>query len=194
MRALLLALAATACLAAAAPAFGQSVGMKSTPNINLAGFSGDVHSLPTAVSNIEKLSGGRVAEIRYHNVGGVPGYDVALAQGDHMRFQRFTKAGNKPVELAESKTPAWMLDWRGQKNMSLVHGAKVPLADAIRTAEASMKGAPAVAAGILHGAADPSTAVHAYNVSVLKNGSQHRVAVNSDSGALIANPQTLPGW
>jgi uncharacterized membrane protein YkoI len=196
MRALLFALAATTSLAVAVPALGQSqsVGMKSTPDINLSGFSGDAHALPTAVSNIEKLSGGRVAEIRYHNVDGVPGYDVALAQGDHMRFQRFAKAGNKPIELTESKTPAWMLDWRGAKNMTLVHNAKVPLADAIRTAEASMNGAPAVAAGILHGAADPSTSVHAYNVSILKNGAQHRVAVNSDSGAMIANPSTLPGW
>src|ERR1700756_4330342 len=103
MRTLLLALAASASLAAAAPASGQSVGGKSTPNINLAGFSGDVHALPSAVSNIEKLSGGRVAEIRYHNVGGVPGYDVALAQGDHMRFQRYSKEANKPIELTEGK-------------------------------------------------------------------------------------------
>lgn len=194
MRALLFALAASASLAVTVPALGQSVGMKSTPNINLAGFNGDVHSLPKAVSNIEKLSGGRVAEIRYHNVGGVPGYDVALAQGDHIRFQRYQKEGAKPIELMEAKAPAWMLDWRGQKNMALVHKAKVPLAAAIQTAEESMKGAPAMAAGISHGAGDASTSVHAYNVSVLKDGAQHRVAVNSDTGALIANPDALPGW
>lgn len=195
MRSLLLLLAATGALAATAPAaLSQSVGMKANPSISLAGFSGDPHALPTAVSNIEKLSGGRVAEIHYNNVDGVPGYDVALAQGDHVRFQRYSKEGNKPIELNEAKTPAWALDWKGQKNMSLVQNAKVPLATAIRTAEASMKGAPAVAAGISHGAAHANTDVHAYNVAILKGGAQHRVAINSDSGAVISNPGALPAW
>ena len=67
MRNLLLALAATTSLAAAAPAFGQSVGMRSTPDLNLAGFNGQPDALPRAVSTIEKLSGGRVAEIRFDN-------------------------------------------------------------------------------------------------------------------------------
>jgi predicted metal-dependent TIM-barrel fold hydrolase len=40
----------------------------------------------------------------------------------------------------------------------------------------------------------PNTAVHADNVSIVKNGAQHRVAVNSDSGAVISNPGALPGW
>lgn len=194
MRVLLLALAGAASLATAAPALAQSVGMRSTPDINLTGFNADAHVLPNAVTNIEKLSGGRVAEIRFHNVKGVPGYDVALAQGDHIRFQRYTKPNAKMITLTESTTPAWMLDWRGQKNMTLVQNAKVPLADAIRTAEGTMRNAPAVAAGIAHGASSPTTAVHAYNVSLLVNGAQHRVAVNSDSGAVISNPQALPRW
>jgi hypothetical protein len=194
MRAMLIALAATGSLGASATAVGQSVGMKSNLNINLAGFSGDSHALPSAVSTIEKFSGGRVAEIRYNNVGGVPGYDVALAQGDHVRFQRYSKPEGKPLKLAETKTPTWMLDWRGQGNINLVRGARVRLADAIRTAEASMNGAPAVAAGILHGASDRNTAIHAYNIAVIKYGVQHRLAVNSDSGALITNPEALPRW
>ena len=194
MRALLLALAATFSLAAAAPAVSQSVGMRATPNLNLAGFSGDAHALPSAVATIEQLSGGRVAEIRYDNVAGVPGYDVVLVQGDHVRFQRYTKPSDKPVELTEAKTPKWMLGWQSQKNASLVQDAKVPLADAIRTAEARMKGAPAVAAGISHSAAAPTTDIHAYNVAILKDGKQQRVAVNSESGHVISNPSALPGW
>ncbi|CAN7466025.1 PepSY domain-containing protein [Phenylobacterium sp. LjRoot219] len=194
MRALLLVLVATGSLAAAVPALGQSVGMKPIPNINLAGFGGDPTALPSAVATIEQLSGGRVAEIRYNNVDGIPGYDVALAQGNEIRFQRYHKPANKPLTLTETKTPTSMLNWQGQKNASLVTNAKIPLADAIRTAESAMRGAPAVAAGIAQGAADPSTDVHAYNVAILKDGQQHRVAVNSDSGAVIANPEALPSW
>jgi uncharacterized membrane protein YkoI len=194
MRAPLLALAVTASLAAAAPALGQSVGVRGTPDINITGFSGDPGALPNAVSVIEKRSGGRVAEIRFDNIAGVPGYDVALAQHDHMRFQRYTVATQRVIALTESKTPAWMLDWRSKKNMDIVLNAKVPLADAIRTASNSMRGAPAAAAGISHGAAIQRGNVHAYNVAVVQNGSLRRVAVNSDTGNVIANPEVLPGW
>ena len=190
----LLVLAVAASLMAAAPALSQSVGVRSTPDIDLTGFKGVAQPLATAVSAIEKVSGGRVAEIRFDNVAGVPGYDVALAQGDHIRFQRYTKPSERMITLSETKTPAWMLDWRGQRNMALVQNAKVPLADAIRTAERSSRGAPAAAAGISHGAASATTAVHAYNIAVVQNGALHRVAVNSDSGAVIANPTALPRW
>jgi hypothetical protein len=173
---------------------GQTVGVRSTPDINLTGFNGDAGALPDAVSVIEKLSGGRVAEIRFDNVSGVPGYDVALAQGDHMRFQRYTAPTHRLIAITEAKTPSWMLDWRGQRNMALVQNARVPLSDAIRTAEGSMRGAPAAAAGISHGAASAATRVHAYNVAVVQNGALRRVAVNSDSGSVIANPRALPGW
>jgi uncharacterized membrane protein YkoI len=194
MRALTLALAATASLAVTAPALSQNVGMGATPQLNLTGFSGDPGALVHAVTTIEGSSGGRVAEIRFDNVDGAPGYDVVLAKGDHVRFQRLNVQGGKPVEYSESKTPKWMLSWRGRRNVQLVNEATVPLADAIRTAQASENNAPAVAAGISHGAASPATRVHAYNVAVLRNGRQRRVAVNSQSGAVISNPTALPSW
>jgi hypothetical protein len=194
MRALLIALASTASLAAAAPALGQSVGVRSVPDINLTGFSGDAQALPSAVTAIEKKSGGRVAEIRFDNIDGAPGYDVALVEGNHMRFRRYTKANDSLVKFSESKTPSWLLDWRSFRNMNIVRNARVPLADAIRTASGSMRGAPAAAAGIFHGAASANTRVHAYNIAVVQNGALQRVAVNSDTGSVIANPTALPHW
>jgi hypothetical protein len=111
-----------------------------------------------------------------------------------MRFQRYTRPGEKLITLSQSKTPKWMLDWRGRRNMTLVKAARVPLADAIRTATSQTRGAPAAAAGISRGAASATTRVHAYNIAVVQNGALRRVAVNSDTGAVIANPNTLPGW
>ena len=87
-----------------------------------------------------------------------------------------------------------MLDWRSRRNMTLVQNARVPLATAIRTASHSMRGAPAAAAGISHGASHATTRVHAYNVALVQGGGLHRVAVNSDTGNVIANPTALPGW
>jgi uncharacterized membrane protein YkoI len=194
MRALTLALAATASLAITAPVLSKDVGMGATPNLNLTGFSGDPRELSHAVTAIEGLTGGRVAEIRFDNVDGRPGYDVVVAKGDHIRLQRINVKGGEPVEFTESKTPDWMLSWRGQRNVQLVREATVRLADAIRTAQASENNAPAVAAGISHGAASSTTRVHAYNVAVLRNGRQRRVAVNSQSGAVISNPTALPSW
>jgi len=190
MRVFILALSAATTLAATAPALAQNVGLKDHPELNLAGFSGDPTALPKAVHNIETLTSGRVVEIRYDNVQGVPGYDVVVAHGPNVKFQRFTRPGSGPVELSEATTPAWMLNYRTQKNVSLASNAKIRLADAIHTASASMGGAPAVAAGIAHGAAKQSH-VHAYNVLLVRNGKQQRVAVNSDSGNVIANPQAL---
>jgi hypothetical protein len=194
MRILPLALAAATSLAAATPMLAQNVGLRAFPELNLTGFSGEPTALPKAVSNIETLSGGRVVEIRYNNVAGVPSYDVVVAQGDQVRFLRFSRAGSAPLELTETATPAWMLDWRAEKNVNLGQVAKVRLADAIRTAEANKGGSPAVAAGIARGAADPNNAVKAYNVSILNNGVQQRVAVDSETGSVIANPEALAAW
>ena len=84
-----------------------------------------------------------------------------------------------------------MLTWRHQKRAAIVAGARVSLADAIRTAEASQGGAPAVVAGIARSAAKPSSDVHAYMVGILKDGKLLPVAVDSDTGQRIENPEVL---
>jgi hypothetical protein len=73
----------------------------------------------------------------------------------------------------------------------VVATAKVSLADAIRTAEASEDGAPAVVAGVARSASNPTSDVHAYMVGILKNGDLQRVAVDSKTGLVIANPSML---
>ena len=77
------------------------------------------------------------------------------------------------------------------RRATAVGDAKVSLADAIRTAEASQGGAPAVVAGIARRAAKPSSDVHAYMVGILKDGKLLPVAVDSDTGQRIGNPEVL---
>jgi len=84
-----------------------------------------------------------------------------------------------------------MLTWRNQRRADAVKVAKVSLADAIRTAEASQQGAPAVVAGIARSASKPTSNVQAYMVGILKDGQLKRVAVNSQSGSRIENPEAL---
>ncbi len=195
MRALVVALAAATSLAIATPTSAQNVGLRSFPRVDLAGFSGDANALPTAVTNIEKTTGGRVIEIRYNNVSGVPGYDVVLAKGSDVTFLRFSRPETGAVQLTGKTVPDWMLNWTSKKNTSLGESAKVRLADAIRAAEADRQGAPAVAAGIARSAAEGDADVHAYNVLISSGGGgQRRVAVDTQTGQVIADPSALADW
>jgi hypothetical protein len=194
MRSFLLALAAAGALASAAPALAQNVALRAHPDLNVSGFSGDPKALPDAITRIEAASGAKVVEIRYNNVGGTPGYDVVLARGSEAGFYRITKPGGGMIQLTGDKKPEWMLSWPARKDISLISAAKVSLADAVRTAEAQMGGSPAIAAGMAESAAGANTDVKAYNVAILQDGEQRRVAVDSANGAIIANPSMLAAW
>jgi hypothetical protein len=194
MRAILLTLALSSSIGGAGLALAQSVAMPPHPDINVADFSGDPKALPGAVAAIEAASGGRVVEIRYNNVSGVPGYDVVVAKGSQVSFQRFSKPDAGLVALTGKTQPEWMLKWQARRDVDLVEKAKVPLSTAIRTAESSMSGAPAVAAGIAQSASRPDTSVHAYNVAILEGKDLRRVAVDSDTGQTIDDPSALAGW
>lgn len=192
-RTFFLPLVAAAGLAIAAPAIGQSVAMPAFPYIDLKGFSGGPGALPAAIKAIEASSGGRVLEIRYNNLDG-PGYDVVLAHGPQISFQRYTGPNNHMVALNEKSVKTWMLDWSNREDVKLINTAKISLVDAIRAAEAANNNAPAVAAGLAKTAASSMTAVKAYNVALLRDGVQRRAAVDSETGELISDPSALAAW
>jgi hypothetical protein len=198
MRAVLLALAPVISLAAGAPTFAQTLTVNPNLVIDVTGFSGDANALPTAVSKIEaQPQGFRVAAIAYNNPTGTPGYGVVLVQPQgqgqdpKVRLMRLERPEGQAVEIKEATPPAWMTNWRIQKRADIVATSKVSLADAIRTAEASKQGAPAVVAGIARSASNPTSDVHAYMVGILKNGELQKVAVDSETGLVIANPEAL---
>ena len=191
MRALLLVFATVSSLAAAAPTLAKTLTVNSKISIDVDGFSGDPSILPDAVTNIESLNGGRVAAITYNNVSGTPGYAVIVLKGSEVRYWRLDKPKGKAVELTGASIPSWMLDWKQQRRATAVKAAKVSLADAIRTAEASQQGSPAVVAGIARSASNPTSDIQAYMVGILQNGRLVRVAVDSQSGSQIANPEAL---
>ena len=191
MRALLLVLATAGSFAAAAPTLAQTLKVNSKLSIDVAGFSGDPKTLPDAVAKIESLNGGRVAAIAYNNVAGAPGYGVIVLKGSEVRYWRLDMPNGKAVELTGTSVPSWLLTMREQRRAVAVKDARVSLADAIRTAEAQERGAPAVVAGIARSASNPTSDVQAYMVGILKDGQLKRVAVNSQSGARIENPEAL---
>ncbi len=191
MRALLLTLAAISSLAVAAPSLAQTLKVNRDISIDVTDFSGDPKILPDIVDKIEALNGGRVAAITFDNVAGAPGYAAIVLNGSDVRFWRLDSPTSDVVELIGASIPSWMLNWKAQRRANAVKVAKVSLADAIRTAEASKKGAPAVVAGIARSAANPTSDVQAYMIGILKDGRLERVAVNSQSGRPIENPEAL---
>lgn len=186
----LLILLATSTLAMTSPALAQHVAMPPAPKLDTRGFSGDPNALPNAVAAIES-GGGRVVEIRYDNQGGAPEFNVVVARGGGVSFERIARPASGAVMLVAHSEPDWMLKWRARKDLHVAHKAKVSLDQAIRTAEASRNGAPAVAAGIAVSASNPASEVHAYNVVLLDRGAEHRVAVDTRTGAVITDPQAL---
>ncbi len=191
MRALLLTLATISSLAVAAPSLAQTLKVNRDISIDVTDFSGDPKILPDIVDKIEALNGGRVAAITFDNVAGAPGYAAIVLNGSDVRFWRLDSPTSDVVELIGASIPSWMLNWKAQRRANAVKVAKVSLADAIRTAEASKKGAPAVVAGIARSAANPTSDVQAYMIGILKDGRLERVAVNSQSGRPIENPEAL---
>jgi len=185
---------ATAALALPALSPAQPVAQPAYAQGHLTGFGGDATAIPRAITRIERR-GGRVLEIRFDSRLGHPGYDVVVARGGHVDFFRLAEPEAGLVVATGTSEPDWMLGWRSRKDVQVAKGATVSLADAVRRAEADNGGAPAVAAGIAASASNATSAVAAYNVLLMMPDRQvRRVAVDSRTGLVIADPQALRGW
>jgi hypothetical protein len=102
--------------------------------------------------------------------------------------------GGNELQLQAVSAPAWMMKWTQRQDVKDVRKAAVPLDRAIVVAERANADAPAVAAGIAPSASNPDSDVKAYNVLLDVSGRAKRVAVDSSTGQVIADPQALSGW
>jgi hypothetical protein len=87
-----------------------------------------------------------------------------------------------------------MLSWHDKAELRAVETARVPLAEAIATAEQADGDAPAIAAGIARSAGDPQSDVHAYNGLIERNGGITRRAVDSATDDIIADAGALGAY
>lgn len=172
-------------------ALAQGMSQRSFTKDDVAGFKGDDKSLTKAIEAIEEGTDGRVIEIRYTAVKGEPGYHAVIASSGQVQFVHIQEKSQDVVEIDAADSPDWMLGWQGRSIVKVAEKAHVSLADAVRTAEKSGNGAPAVAAGFSPSASDPDSAVHAYNVLLYTDGDIQRKAVDSDDGMIIGDPSAL---
>jgi uncharacterized membrane protein YkoI len=178
-----------------APVLAQPVSQPAHPLGNVSAFRGKPSTLTNIIQQVEQTGPGRVIEIRFDDSLGTPAYYLAVAESGKVSFLHLAREGGEIVPVDEHSQPVGMMSWRKRDNARLAAHAPVSLSDAIRTAEQHANGAPAVAAGIARGASSPTTDVHAYNVLVLRpDGATHRVAVDSETGEVIADPSALGQW
>jgi hypothetical protein len=187
MRPLLLALVAAA-LAAATPAAAQAVSPRPDPQVDLTGFIIRREDVSRAVGKVEYVTDGRVVEIRPVLASRTPSYDMVVARGRRVTFIRYSRSLDRWIRLSAATAPQWMLDWRAQTNLGVVHDAPIGLREAILEAEVAAGLLPAVAAGVAHSAADPTSLVPDYNVLIFKANNAARVGVNAETGQVALDP------
>lgn len=183
------------CFALALPLAGaaaaQSVAQPDSMKDDLHAFHGDKDTLVRVLGDFEKATGGRVVDVRFSDMHGHPGYHAVVARQGRVDFFHVSARSHHVVEIDSASGPAWMLGWRGRSDLAAAKHASVPLAAAIRTAEQSQNGAPAVAAGIARSASNPTSDVHAYTVLLDVEGAVRSVSVDSSTGEIIADPGAL---
>ena len=175
-------------------AWAQGVAQPGYFKGDIAAFHGTPDTLGHIITKIEAATAGRVIEIRFAEKDGMPGYQVAMAKGGEITFIRIDEQSGKVMQIGADSMPAWMLKWRGRTDVRFAPSAKVPLSQAILTAEQTDNNAPAIAAGIARSASNPQSEVHAYNVLIDSDGTTRRVSVDDSTGEVISDPGTLSDW
>ena len=87
---------ATAALAASGTAArAQPVAQSSYMKADLSSFKGTNDTLINTIATVEKVTGGRVLELRFTNKGGTPGYHAVIAKGKNVMFVQVAREGGR---------------------------------------------------------------------------------------------------
>jgi uncharacterized membrane protein YkoI len=159
------------------------------PAADIGAFHGNQKTLTSAIQKIQQSTGGKVVEIRFAGDETPRGFLAAVAKDGKVQFVLLDQSSGKVIPT--QSRPDWTLKWQQKTDVQLAEHASVPLPQAVTTAEKSTN-APAIAAGIARSASMSS--VHAYNILLADAGSVKRVAVDSSTGQVIADPAQLEAW
>jgi uncharacterized membrane protein YkoI len=147
-------------------------------------------SLPRAIGIIETKTGGKVMDIQVSSAGGQTVYDAVVVKPGKVGNARLSGRTGAVSAMQDADFSVSNLNWHDRADVSSFSKATVPLATAVKTVEQSAGGATAVNAGL----AKPLSAnnsVLAYNIEVVKDGRANRVAIDANTGEVIADPGAL---
>jgi hypothetical protein len=113
-----------------------------------------------------------------------------VVKNDRIQFVSLDARSGRLTPVAAGSEPGWMSKLRDIDVTRFNRDAKVPLSQAILAAEETDRDAVAVAAGM----GRSHSAIHAYNVLIARDGAVHRVAIDDENGAAIADANALGAW
>jgi uncharacterized membrane protein YkoI len=146
-------------------------------------------ALAHAAMVMEQGTSGKVLEIRLADQKGAPVFEAAVKKDDGIVYMRIESVSGNVTQIEVAALPAWLLNYHLEAYMRSIDKAKVPLTDAIMTAE-EHAAASAVGAGLAKPLSG-TNAVLAYYVETIKGDRRQLTAVDAQTGAFIANPETL---
>lgn len=146
-------------------------------------------ALAHAAMEMEESTGGKVLEIRLADEKGTPVFEAAIKKDDGIVYMRIESVSDDVTEIEVADLPAWLLNYHLEAYMRSIDKAKVPLTDAIVKAE-EYASAPAIGAGLAKPLSG-TNAVLAYYVETIKGNRRQLTAVDAQTGAFVANPDSL---
>lgn len=194
MRAIIRAICAVVAVGHAGQALPQTIAQQPFWKGSLLGFSGDPGALPAAIARVQ-AAGGRVLEIRFTSRRGHGGFDAVVDRGGRVEFDHVSSEASGMTLIERASRPDWMLQWQSRSDIALLRSAEIGLRAAVRTAEASNGGLPAVAAGIATRTSHPGVPAPVYNVLLMTpDRNVRRTAVDGRTGLTVANLSDLRSW
>jgi len=156
-------------------------------------FHGDAGTLIEAIHTLEQSSGARVVDIRFAATHGHSGFDAVVMHDHHLGLFHLEQSTRVVAELDATSAPVWMLAWRDRTDLDVIEHARLSLSEAIRRAEQSQHGAPALAAGVAQRPLNPTQTVHTYTVLLDVDGHVQSVSVNDSTGEIVDIAGSLVG-
>jgi uncharacterized membrane protein YkoI len=156
----------------------------------LAAANAGQGSLNRAISAVEELTGGRVVEIHFDTANGAGHYEATIARNGTMDHAIVNLATRRVAILDQDQAPARTFEFRDKAGAEMiVRSSKVPLPDAVASAEQASRGV-AIAAETTR-SADGYMVVH--DIETVRADAMVPVLVDAKTGQVIADPQPLVG-
>lgn len=115
----------TGLLPIASAAIAQGVAQPAYLKAAMSGFHGTQDTLVNAIRSIERGDRGEVAEIRFSETNGMPGYHAVVAKGKRIEFIHIQQDSANVVEIDADSGRVCMLKWQGKSRVHFVDSATV---------------------------------------------------------------------
>lgn len=156
--------------------------------VDMAAAEAGRGSLNRAISAVEKLTGGRVIEIHFESGDGAGHYDATVTRNGTVDHALVNLSTRRVSVVDRSREPVRTFDFKEKADAELiVRSSKVPLRDAVATAEQASRGVAVSARTTRSG----DGYMVADDIDTVRGETVHPVFVDVETGLVIADPQAF---